>query len=59
MTVGNDDAAYQMTFFQQVIKIGNDVVNSQHIVLGEHDAGVYYENIIPIFIEDHILPNFP
>jgi hypothetical protein len=48
-----------MAFFQQVIEIGNDVINPQHIVLGKHDARVNDQNIIPVFVEDHIFSDFP
>jgi hypothetical protein len=48
-----------MAFFKQIVKIRDDIVDSQHIILGKHDACIYNEDIVPVFIKDHILPNLP
>ena len=48
-----------MTFIQQVIEIRDDVIDPQHIVFGEHDTGVHDHEVVPILVNDHILPNFP
>ena len=43
--VGDDDAAHPVAVLQQVLEIGDDVIDPQHVVFGEHQAGVYDEQI--------------
>jgi len=58
VTVGDDDAAHFFAFIQQVFEVGDDVVDAQHIVFGEHQAGVDDEDLVAAFIYHHILTDF-
>ena len=57
--MGDDDAAHRLALAEQVLEIGDDVVDPQHVVLGKHQAGVDHQDVVPIFVGHHILANFP
>ena len=38
-----------------VFKIGDDIVHSQHIVIGEHQPGIDYQDLPVILVHHHIL----
>ena len=59
MAVGDNDASYPVALVRQITKIGNDVVDSQHVILGEHDAGVDNQNVRAILDGHHIFADFP
>ncbi len=39
--------------------IGNDIVDPEHVVFGEHDAGVDDDDLAIEFVGGHVLSNFP
>ena len=59
MPMCDDDADHVAGSGAQIFIIGNDVINSNHIVSGEHDAGIYHQNLVLEFIGGHVLAYFP
>ena len=59
MTVGNDNANHLIGFLTQIFKIGNDVIDPEHIVFGEHDSGIHHQDLVLEFIGSHVLAHFP
>ena len=55
VSVRDDNAAHPVGFVEQVVEVGDDVVNAEHVVLREHDARVYNQNIAAVFTGGHIL----
>jgi hypothetical protein len=41
------------------MEVGDDVIDAQHIVFGEHNAAIYDQDLLAVFIEHHILPHLP
>jgi len=56
--VGDDDAAHPLAVLRQVAEIGDDVVNAQHVVLGEHQTAVHHQNFAVIFIDHAVAAHF-
>ena len=59
MTVGNDDSFHLVAILLEVGEIGNDVIDPQHIVFGEHETGIDNQDLIVIFVRHHIGTDFP
>jgi len=59
MAVGKYDAAHPVALIQQILKVGDNVVDPQHIVFGEHQPRIYDEDVLPVLVGHHILTNFP
>jgi hypothetical protein len=59
VSVGDHNAAHLIPLAQQVVEIRDDVIDSQHIVVGEHNPGVDDQDIVAVFIGHHILAYFP
>ncbi len=59
VAVGDDNTSHQVLVFLNVFEIRDDVINSRHIMIGEHDACVYDENVLSIFVDHHVFPDFP
>jgi len=58
MTVRDDDSFDTVCFILEVIEIGDDVINADHVVIGEHHASIDDKNILTVFINGHILTHF-
>jgi len=56
--MGNNDALYSTFVILQIGNVRDHKVYSQHLLIGEHQSAVYYEDIIPIFEDKHILSDF-
>ena len=59
MTMGNDNSADLVFPLYQVGDIGDNIIDPQHIIFGEHDARVYDENFSIVFIDHHVPSHFP
>ncbi len=58
VAVRDDDAAQLIALVAQVFPIGDDEVDPQHIVFGEHDAAVDQQDIRAVFKGRHVLADF-
>ena len=59
MPMGDDNAPNQIEMIHQVVEIRDDVIDPQHIIFREHDAGINNEDILAVFVKHHIFSNFP
>ena len=59
VAVGNDNTTHHVPFIIQIGKIGDDKIDPQHIILGEHQAGIDNHNVVVIFEYGHIFADFP
>jgi len=55
VSVGDDDGAHLVLLVAQVAEIRDDVVDPEHVVLGEHDPGVDDDDGVPRFEGHHVL----
>src|SRR5436305_1960922 len=53
--VGNDDAAHLVAALFQVGDVGDDQVDAQHRLLGEHEAAVDHDDVVAVLEGHHIL----
>ena len=44
---------------QQIAEVGDDVVDAEHIVFGEHQAGIDDDRVIAVLDDHHVLADFP
>ncbi len=58
MTMGDDDPFDFVTPLDQITEIWNDVVDTEHIILREHQAGIHDQNLVIVFIDHHIGAHF-
>src|SRR5512145_1083761 len=59
MSMGDHDPHYLIGFLSQILVIGNDVINPEHIVLGKHDACIHNQDLVIDFVGSHVLAHFP
>ena len=59
VAVGDDNSAHLVDLVFQVSKIRDDVVDSEHIVFGEHDPRIDNQNVVAIFNGHHVLADLP
>ncbi len=59
MPMSNDDPAHPVPVLEQVAEVGDDVVDPQHVILGEHDAGVDHQGVVAVLQDHHILADLP
>ena len=59
VAVGDDNTPHQVLVFLDVFEIRDDVINPRHIMVGEHDACIYDENVLSIFVDHHVFTDFP
>jgi len=59
VAVGNDDGADEIAPVAQVAPVRDDVVDSQHVRFGEHDACIDDEDVAAMFDAHHVLADFP
>ena len=58
VTVGDDDAAHLVAVLGQIGHIGDDVIDPQHVVFGEHQAGIDDEDFAAVFVHHQIAAHF-
>jgi len=59
VSVSEDDAANHVKLVAQVVEIGEDQINAQHVILGEHDSHVDDQYVAAIFQHHHVLSYLP
>ena len=55
VTVGDDDAAQLVLALHDVGEVGQDEVDPGMVVVGEHDAGVDDDHVVPVLEDGHVL----
>ncbi len=58
VTMGHYDPNHLVSAFFHVFKIRDDIVNADHVTIREHHPGVHDQDLVVIFIDGHILPDF-
>jgi hypothetical protein len=58
VTVRDDDAAQLIALVAQIFPIGNDEVDAQHVVFGEHDAAIDQDDVLAVLEGRHVLADF-
>ena len=60
VTVGDHDRhGPRSCLILQILEIGDDVIDPQHVIFGEHQPGVYDQDILTVFVDHHVLADFP
>src|SRR3990172_8160529 len=59
MAMCYDDAADLVSLLEKVSEIGDDVIDPQHVVLGEHDTGVDDQDVLSVLDGHHVLADLP
>ena len=55
VAVGDDDAAHLVLVLHHVAHVRDDQVDTQHVLFGEHQAGVDDEDVITVLQRHHVL----
>ena len=55
VAVGEEDAPNLGLILNQVAVVGNDHVDAVHIVVGKAHAAVHHDNVVPVFVDGHVL----
>ena len=55
VAVSDEDTTNLVSVFHKVGYVGNNQVDTQHLIIGEAEAGIDYDNVIAIFNGRHIL----
>jgi hypothetical protein len=56
--VGDENASYAPLLIVQVTGIGYHQVNAKHLLIGKHQSRINNYDVVPIFDDHHILPDF-
>src|ERR1051325_7409790 len=59
MSMCNDNPHDFIGFLTQILIVGNDVVYSEHVIAGEHDACIHDHNLVVELVGGHVLAHFP
>ena len=59
VAVGDDDAHDLLFSLFKIGDVGDDEVNAEHLVVGEHEPAVHDENRIVVLEGKHVFPHFP
>jgi len=59
VTMGDHNSAHFVRALLNVFKVRDDVINPDHVVVGEHHTGVHHEDFTAVFVDGHILPDLP
>jgi hypothetical protein len=57
--VGDEDGPDALLLVPQVAVVGDDEVHPVHVRLGEHQAGVYDQDVLAVLHGHHIFADFP
>src|SRR5664279_5078042 len=57
--MGDHDPAYLLSSLTQVLDIGDNVIDPQHVVFGKHKTGINDEDFPTVLVHHHIPSNFP
>ncbi len=56
--VRDNQSAQAVAILDEIREVGNDDVDSQHIVLGKHEAGIDEYNRVGILDDHHVQADF-
>ncbi len=54
VTVGDDDTFHLVGTLLYILKIGDDVINADHVVVREHHASVHDQDLLIVFVHGHV-----
>ena len=54
VTVGDDNAFHLVGSLFDIFKIGNDVINADHVIIWEHHASIHNQDLLIVFIDCHV-----
>ena len=54
VTVGDDNALHLVSALFDIFKIGNDVIDADHVIVREHHAGVHDQDLLVVFVDRHV-----
>ena len=57
MAVGDYDAAELVLVFENIGVVGQDEIDSGHVVVGEHETGIDEDHVVPVLEGGHVLAN--
>ena len=55
VTVGDDDPMHLGGMVAQILEIRDDVVHPEHVIIGEHQAGIHDQDVAVVFVGHHVL----
>ncbi len=58
VTMGDDNTDHLVSTILDVLEIGNDIVDSDHIVIREHHPNINNQYLVVVFIDSHVLTDF-
>ena len=59
VAVRNEDTANVLLFVAQIARIGNNKIDAEHLLVGEHYSGIDNDDVVTILYDHHILSDFP
>src|SRR5688572_20266120 len=48
-----------ISFLTQIFIVGNNIIDPEHIIFGEHDARIHNQNLVVELVGSHVLAHFP
>ena len=58
VAVGKEDALDFVQLIHQIVVIGDNIINAEHVVFGEHNTRINDEDMVLIFDGGHVLADF-
>src|SRR6266487_3054142 len=58
VTVSNEDTTYTRLLIGQIVRIGNNQIDTKHFIVGEHHPYINNENVVSVLNDHHILSDF-
>ena len=59
MSVRDDNAEDLIRFVAQIVVIGNDVIDPEHVVFWKHNSRIHDQDLMIEFVGGHVLADFP
>lgn len=59
VTVRDNNTDHLVAALLDVTEIGDNVINPDHVIFGEHEPGVNDQDLPVIFVQHHVAPDFP
>src|SRR5260370_36934449 len=59
VAVRNEDTANVLLLVAQIARIGNNKIDAEHLLVGEHYSGINNDDVVTILYDHHILSDFP
>src|SRR5436305_7660003 len=59
VAVRNEDTANVLLLVAQIARIGNNKIDAEHLLVGEHHSGIDNDDVVTILYDHHILSDLP